>query len=1213
MKRWQPISDRERHGTLLYRYCALVYRLRYWIIAFYALAAIVASVAVLDLRTTMDNRVFFGPDNPELLQLNDLERKYSQNNDVLVALEMKNGEVFSPVGLAALQELTSELWKAPFSTRVDSLTNFQHSRGADNDIVISDLVPAGTAFTPENITRIRAIALSEPLLKGLLISDNGRVAGARANFQFPRDDAASVKEIADFLNAMQETFKTKHPDVSLYFTGNVMVMQAFGEAQARDTTYLVPIMLVVMAIVLYVLLRSWVATMIALTVAGLSMLFAMAFASLAGITMSAGSAPAPFIVLTVALAYSVHLISEYVDGSRLGASNRVATLSAVESNAFAIFLTSLTTAIGFLSMNSSDAPPFHDLGNISAAGVGAAFILTFSLVPALLQVFSIPIDPRKSVMHDALKNVAHVVNAKPGVILAAMAALVVTLAAGIMHMRQSENWIDYFDESFQFRRDTDVVLQKLTGFDVLEFSIPAQAYGGVESPEYLSQLDQFTTWLRSQPEVLNVISISDIIKRVNRNVHAEDPKFDRIPDARTEAAQYLLLYEMSLPQGLSLNDRITASRNASRVTVVVGKDGKNLPSDALIPLSDRFEGWLAQHGKNLAAQGTGLSLMFAHLSGRNIQMMIGGTFTAVVLVSLILIIGLRSLQLSLVSMVGDFVPALMALGFWGHVVAEMNVAVSIVAAMTFGVVVDDTIHYVSKYARARRILGMMPNQAVDYAFAATGKAMIFTMTVMCFGFVVLAFSSFGVNSTLGLLTVITFGFAVIADFFILAPLLLVCDRNLGLFSWQRQRLLPAITEHAELSGRVDAYYERMRDGHLVVGRVPGPGSVQLWSNDYLGLGGHPDIVKAQVDLLEKQSEDVYMSAVFLNEASPQQRFEREMATYLGAEGAVLCQSGWAANTGLVQSLVDERTPVYLDQFAHASLWEGVTMAGAAAHAFRHNQPGHLERLMKRHGPGLILVDAVYSAYGTICPLDEFAAIAERTGSTLIVDESHAIGVYGEKGEGLVHALGLTDKVHYRTFSLSKAFATRAGMVVGPARVMQYFPFEARPAIFSSAVLNHEVAGLSATLKVVQEEGWRRKRLWHNTRYLREGLTKVGFAVDQTTSQIIALQSGNEMQTRLVRNALEEQGIFGAVFAAPATPKKHSIIRLSVNARLNEIDLDRVIDACRLIARERTITPWPRNLLKADKNKDGDVHPDVQTWIDSVTPGAGNTATRPQPA
>jgi uncharacterized protein len=1186
-------AHRESDGTLAYNYCQWLYRYRWQVVVFYALVAIVASWQALELNSTMDNRVFFGPENPELKLLTKLEKDYTQTNDVLVAIESKGGDVFTRSGLGAILDLTDQLWKAPFATRVDSLTNFQYSRGDGKEVAIGDLVPKGFSFAREELTEVRAIALRDPLLKGLLISSDGAVAGVRVNFQFPRDDTKSVEEIANYLTAVEDAFRAKHPEVELYFTGNVMVMQAFGEAQQRDTVYLVPLMLLAMACILYLLLRSWVATLIAMSVAGLSMLIAMGSAGAMGIVLSAGTAPAPFIVLTVALAYGVHLIAEYVDGCRLGASNRVSALGAVESNIFPIFLTSLTTAIGFLSMNASDAPPFHDLGNISAIGVGAAFVLSFSLTPALLQIFSVPVDPKTSVTHIALKEAARFVNAKPGQVLMTMATVVLLLAIGIFHMRQSENWVEYFDETFEFRRDTDAVLAKLTGFDVLEFSVPAKAYGGVESPDYMAKLHEFTTWLRKQPEVLNVVAVSDIVKRVNRNVHGDDPAYDALPKSREEIAQYLLLYEMSLPQGLGLTDRITASRDASRVTIVVGKDGKNLPSDILLPVSERFEHWLKAHGgPGMAAQGTGLSLMFAHLSERNVALMIGGTSIAIFLVSLILILGLRSFKLAIVSLIGDFVPAIMALGLWGYLVAEMNVAVSIVAAMTFGIVVDDTIHYLSRYSRARRILGMTPDQAVEYAFTSTGKAMIFTMTVMCFGFTVLGFSSFGVNATLGALTVITFGFALLSDFLILAPLLLVCDREFKMFAWHPQRRISGVTENEALRERVDAYFTRMlKDGgHLVAGDAPGPTAVQLWSNDYLGLGGHPEIVKAQADMLRACDEGVYMSAVFLNDSSLQRQFEREMASFLGAEATVLCQSGWSANTGLVQALVDERTPVYLDQYAHASLWDGARMARAKARPFRHNEPGHLERMIKRYGPGLILVDSIYSAFGTVCPLAKIVEVAEREGCILVVDESHALGVCGGNGQGLVHELGLADRVHYRTLSLSKAFATRAGMVAGPSRVMTYFPYEAKPAIFSSAVLLHEIAGLSATLRVVREESWRRDQLRRNTAYLRRGLRRLGYAIDQSDTQIIALQSGTDGQTRALRQALETLGVFGAVFCAPATPRNHGIIRLSVNARLSMRELDRVIEACEQIARERPVRPWPEDLMikPATERAEGEV-------------------------
>jgi CAI-1 autoinducer synthase len=393
-------------------------------------------------------------------------------------------------------------------------------------------------------------------------------------------------------------------------------------------------------------------------------------------------------------------------------------------------------------------------------------------------------------------------------------------------------------------------------------------------------------------------------------------------------------------------------------------------------------------------------------------------------------------------------------------------------------------------------------------------------------------------------------------------------------------------ESASITRRVEAYRDRIKDGHFVVGSVPDSDAIQLCSNDYLSLSNHPSIVEAQVEALQGGHSGLYMSAVFLNEKSDQAALEQQMAAYMGTEAAVLCQSGWVANVGLIQALADESTPVYLDHFAHASLWEGARVADAPVHAFKHNRIDHLESLIERNGAGLIVVDAIYSSDGTICPLAEITEISERTGCVMVVDESHSIGVYGPNGEGLVSLLGLAERIHYRTFSLSKAFVTRAGMIAGPKRVMSYFPYESRPAIFSSAVMPHDIIGLAATLKVIQEEDWRRQQLWYNARYLRQGLSEIGYAVDDSTSHVVSLHSGKEWQTIALRDALEAHGVFGAVFCAPATPKNHALIRLSVNAGLTEGDLDQVIDACRDVRDDECLSPWPSGLFKQEASDSG---------------------------
>jgi CAI-1 autoinducer synthase len=348
---------------------------------------------------------------------------------------------------------------------------------------------------------------------------------------------------------------------------------------------------------------------------------------------------------------------------------------------------------------------------------------------------------------------------------------------------------------------------------------------------------------------------------------------------------------------------------------------------------------------------------------------------------------------------------------------------------------------------------------------------------------------------------------------------------------------------------------------IVVGRKPGAGAILLAGNDYLSLARHPEIVRAITQALHNSRADVLMSTVYVQHLDVQRRFEADMAAYLGSEAAVLCQSGWSANDGLIQVLADSEMPVYIDIAAHASLWQGIHSAGAAARPFRHNDPGSLSTLVKRYGPGLIAADAVYSTTGDICPLGDFVDIAERQGCMLVLDESHAVGVRGPGGTGLVAELGLIDHVHFRTFSLSKAFAGRGGVVAGSSRLLEYFRFVARPSVFSSAVTLHEIAAFSAALEIIRGDDHGREALRRKSSYLRDGLLAAGWPIANNDAPIIALMGGAEERTVRLRDALEARNVFGAVFCAPSTPKSRSLVRLTLNAPIPDSDLDKVIDAC----------------------------------------------------
>ena len=366
------------------------------------------------------------------------------------------------------------------------------------------------------------------------------------------------------------------------------------------------------------------------------------------------------------------------------------------------------------------------------------------------------------------------------------------------------------------------------------------------------------------------------------------------------------------------------------------------------------------------------------------------------------------------------------------------------------------------------------------------------------------------------------------------------------------------------------------------GRVPGQDAVRLDGNDYLSVTGHPDIVQAQVDGLRHNREFVVQSVVFQHDGSPTSRLEAGLASHLGKQRAMLSQSGYAANLGLLQVVADAQTPVYLDSLAHMSLWEGVRAANAPAHAFRHNDPEHFARMAARHGPGLLVVDSVYSTTGALCPLQEMVAAAEQHGCMILVDESHSLGTHGPQGRGLCAELGLTHRVHFITASLAKAFAGRAGVFTVPEKLHAFMVAHSHPGIFSSCLLPHEIAGLSATLQVIRGCDGAREQLRRNTLRLRGALSDLGYPIHQGSEQIIALEAGTEVDMLKLRDALESRGVFGAVFCAPATSRNRAMVRLTLNAGLTDAEMGHVEAVAREIA--PLVRPWDWPIARRKRSR-----------------------------
>ena len=752
-----------------------------WIIR-WRVAILIATVAIVTLAAvggrnlvfSNDYRVFFSEDNPQLKAFDALQNTYTKTDNVLIALVPKDGKVFTPKTLATVEWLTKEAWRLPYATRVDSITNFQYTRARGDELVVRDLVTDAASQPQAELDKARTIALSEPLLGKRLLTAETDVTGVNVVIELPGKSLDEVPDVMTAVYKLADETRARNGDIDLYITGAVPIDYEFGDQARKDLTTLTPLMYVVILLVTFLILRSGTSVLATVLIITFASVAAMGVAGWIGIQLTASSVGAPTVILTLAVAHSIHVLVAIVHGMRQGLDKHAAIAQSVKLNLYPITIATLTDVIGFLTMNYSEVPPFRDLGNIVTFGVVAAYLLSIVFLPAFMSMMPLNVKPSTTRTGEIMDRLAGFVVRRRLPLLLGMSALVLGLVAMIPRNELNDNFVKYFDESVQFRRDADFIDGKLAGLDAILYSLPAGESGGISNPAYLAKVDEFAEWYRQQPGVVQVTTLTDVIKRLNKNMHGDDSRWYRIPDSRQLAAQYLLLYEMSLPFGLDLNNQINVDKSASLMAVIM----KSSTSKEILSLEERAQAWLAQNAPpTMKTTGSGPSIMFAYIGQRNIESMIGGNVVALLLISVVLMLVLRSFKIGFLSVVPNLTPAAMAFGLWGIFVGQVGLALSVVTVMSYGIVVDDTIHGMTKYMHARRKLGMSPEQAVKYVFSTVGTAAWAMSVILVAGFLVLAFSAFELNSSMGIMTALIIAVALACDFFLLPPLLMTFDRR----------------------------------------------------------------------------------------------------------------------------------------------------------------------------------------------------------------------------------------------------------------------------------------------------------------------------------------------------------------------------------------------------------------------------------------------------
>ena len=764
-------QDLEPKQPWIHRYADAVIRHRWRVIGVSLLITMVMGMGARHLGFGSNYRLFFSGENPELVAFEDFQATYTKTDNIMFVLQPESGDLATPRMSALIERLTDEAWNIPYSIRVDSLSNFQNSWADGDDLTVDDLIRDGAELSEEQAAEKIAVALAEPLLKNNLISADAVTTGINVTFQYPEEDIMEVPKAAAKARAIAADLRAEFPEVKIVLTGLSMLNNSFAESAIGDMGLLIPLMYLILVVVMIATVRSLSGTIASLLVIVFATMAAMGAGGYFGIKLLPVSALAPTIVLTLAIADSIHILITMRKAMGSGMEKVAAIKESLRVNFMPVTITSLTTIVGFLALNFSDSPPFWHLGNMTAIGIAAAWLLSISFLPALMSLLPFkPARPRPGVVRATLLQryadfvVAH---HRPVLIVAGLLAIGLSLLAPRNEI--NDEWVKYFDHRVEFRGDAEFAMDHLTGLYALEFSINADGPGGISKPEYLEALDGYVSWLRSQPEIVHVFSYTDIIKRLNKNMHADDPGFYRIPDNNELAAQYQLLYELSLPYGLDLNDRVSIDKGATRVTVTLPEISTRRVSEFM----ERSSAWLEQNAPAyMYSEATGPTPMFAKIAERNINSMFKGNALAILIIAAVMIGALRSWGIGLLSLIPNTLPILITFGLWSLLVGSVGLAAATVAATSLGIIVDDSVHFLSKYLHGRRHKGLSNEDAVRYAFETVGSAIITTTLILSAGFAWLAYSTFLINAQMGLLTAIAILVAFVFDFTVLPALLL---------------------------------------------------------------------------------------------------------------------------------------------------------------------------------------------------------------------------------------------------------------------------------------------------------------------------------------------------------------------------------------------------------------------------------------------------------
>ena len=728
------------------------------------------------------SKINFNPDINAFFPENDtlttshlsIEDTYSSMDNAVIGIGVKEGTVFTNEVLSLIEDLTERAWKTPHSLRVDSLSNYSYVSADGDDLYIEPFLEGSSTYDLKTLKEKELIIEEEELAYGAIISKDKKTSLINIVFDPPRKDIESeYQESLNYVLGFLEEARKNHPEVDLIISGIVYMEYQSPMLLKAQMPKLMPTAILVILLTLFLLLRSLVA------VAGSFLVILMSVVSAMGsIGFMSGDIAQPFIMVpiliaTLAVADCVHLFTLYFQNLDSSRKSKEAMLESLKLNLQPLFLTSLTTAIGFLSLNLAPVEPLRGIGNGVAVGVFLAFIFTVLLLAPIVSYFNV----KQSKNINFQKNIARklgrfsIKNYKR--LLVIVPVISCFLMAFIPLNKTNDNPLEFYSERYTTSAaDSKWISQRIGGTFPVSYELNSQ--GIVSDPEFLREVDKFSEWLASNKEVLHVSSLSKIMKNLNKTLHGKQEEWNIIPTEPDLSAQYLFFYEMSLPYGLDLTNSISQNKESIKLVASL----KELGSLEYREFAKRVENYASQNmPEDMVSIGTGTRPIFAFMSNMLITQLVYALGIGIVLITATIILFFRSLRYGMLTSVTNLLPIGVAFGIWAIVSGEISMLVGIGMGTTLGIIVDFTVHFLSKYLHARRQKNLSAEEAVEYAFETVGFALIITSFSLILGFLVLLQAFFIPIHGFVLFSSIAFLSALIIDLLLFPALLITWDKR----------------------------------------------------------------------------------------------------------------------------------------------------------------------------------------------------------------------------------------------------------------------------------------------------------------------------------------------------------------------------------------------------------------------------------------------------